>query len=382
MKFLNNVIYGLLLLCFSCTLSAQTVKQIEVAGNAPYVDHISLIPGTTDMDLLVKISFNEPNNSLTVHLISYRKLFAFQSNVRYSQVVRHHKLRPSRLPYVVESDEKAKYKMTKALRKSIKPKRKHVFRQWIAYEGLQPQPTEYKMVNDYIEQTFDILHEVADVSVTLRDLLVMNEQDSRKKTRYDLFFQTDLNRKYNISIRRDPCFGKEEAIQEAAAQVENIKASYNSLDQKFGRNSNLNTPESAKIFEEMKALVLKQYPRKEATNACPDIQSNIETYNSYVDAIQKMRCKFQVINRKESTKLDFSADYILTAARKIDNNTNKWLLSQDEIEKTDLEAACKQTIDLIESHVKRATAISHDQQAALNIFNQAKGYFHKTCTKK
>ncbi|HIZ90894.1 MAG TPA: hypothetical protein H9807_02035 [Candidatus Bacteroides merdavium] len=382
MKFLNKVIYGLLLLCISCTLNAQTVKQIEVAGNAPYVDHISLIPGTTDMDLLVKISFNEPNNSLTVHLISYRKLFAFQSDVRYSQVVRHHKLRPNKLPYVVESDEKAIYKMTKALRKSIKPKRKHVFNQWIAYEGLQPQPTEYKMVNDYIEQTFDILHEVADVSITLRDLLVMNEQDSRKKTRYDLFFQTDLNRKYNISIKRDPCFGKEEAIQESATQVESIKAGYTLLNQKFGQNSNQNTPESAKIFNEMKALLMKQFPRKEGNNACPDIQANIEAYNQYVDAIEKMQCKFQVLKKKGSTALDLSADYILTTARKIDNNTNKWLLSTDNIEKADLETSCNQAISLIETHVKQATHISQSQQDALNIFNQAKVYFRKTCTKE
>lgn len=75
----------------------------------------------------------------------------------------------------------------KPLRKSIKPKRKHIFRQWIEYEGLQPQPTEYKMVNDYIEQTFDILHEMADVSITLRDILVMSERTSRKKIKYDLF---------------------------------------------------------------------------------------------------------------------------------------------------------------------------------------------------
>lgn len=91
-----------------------------------------------------KINFDEPNNSLIVSLVSYRKLFVFQDNVRYSHVVRFNKLRPSKLPYVVKSDEKARYKMTRPLRKSIKPKRKHIFKSWIKYEGLQPQPTEYK----------------------------------------------------------------------------------------------------------------------------------------------------------------------------------------------------------------------------------------------
>ena len=176
MKFLKTIIYGLITLCFGSSLRAQTVKQIEVAENAPYVDHISLKPGATDMDLLVKINFDEPNNRLIVSLISYRKLFVFQENVRYSHVVRFNKLRPNKLPYVAESDEKAKYKITRSLRKSIKPKRKHIFKSWIKYEGLQPQPTEYKIVNDYIEQTFDILHKAADVSITLRDILVMNEQ--------------------------------------------------------------------------------------------------------------------------------------------------------------------------------------------------------------
>ena len=382
MKFLNHILYGLITLCFCSSLKAQTVKQIEVAANAPYVDHISLIPGTTDMDLLVKINFDEPNNSLIVSLVSYRKLFVFQDNVRYSHVVRFNKLRPNKLPYVVKSDEKAKYKMTRSLRKSIKPKRKHIFKSWIKYEGLQPQPTEYKMVNDYIEQKFDILHKVADVSITLRDILVMTEQISQKEMKYDLFSQTNLNRTYHISIKRDPCFGKEDAIQTTATQVENIKAGFTALNQRFGSGSRLNTSESEDLFNEMKTLLLKQYPKKEETSTCPDIQTNIATYNSYVDAIQNMQCKSQIIREKQNVKLELSAEYILSMAKKIDNSTNRWLLSSDNIEKTDLEVTCSQIIDSIETHVQQATDISHDQQAALAIFNKAKIYFRQTCLNK
>lgn len=210
----------------------------------------------------------------------------------------------------------------------------------------------------------------------------MSEQASQKKITYDLFFQTDLNRKYNISIKRDPCFGKEKEIQAAATQVKNIKAGYITLYQKFGAHSNLNNPEGAKIFNEMKALLLKQYPKMEETSTCPDIQSNIETYNCYVDTIQNMRCDFQIIKEKQTAMLGLSADYILTTARKIDNYTNKWLLSSDNIEKKDLEVACKQAIDLIETHVGRATVINNEQQAALGIFNKAKTYFRQTCQKK
>lgn len=80
--------------------------------------------------------------------------------------------------------------------------------------------------------------------------------------------------------------------------------------------------------------------------------------------------------------LALSPDYILATARKIDNNTNKWLLSSDNIEKKDLEAVCKQAIDLIETHIRQATEINNEQQAALGIFNKAKAYFRQTCLKK
>ena len=190
------------------------------------------------------------------------------------------------------------------------------------------------MVNDYIEQTFDILYQSADISITLRDILVMSEQASQEKITYDLFFQTDLNRKYIFpSKRRSLVIRKEKEIQAAATQVKNIKAGYITLYQKFGAHSNLNNPEGAKIFNEMKALLLKQYPKMEETSTCPDIQSNIETYNCYVDTIQNMRCDFQIIKEKQTAMLGLSADYILTTARKIDNYTNKWLLSSDNIEK-------------------------------------------------
>ena len=113
MNLWSKVICTLLLLCFYGTLQAQGVKQVEVSAETPYVDHISLLPGSSDMDLLMKIAFDEPENKLTVSLISYRKLFVFQTNARYSQVVKGSRLRPDRLPYVVASDARVRYAMGK-----------------------------------------------------------------------------------------------------------------------------------------------------------------------------------------------------------------------------------------------------------------------------
>lgn len=101
-----------------------------------------------------------------------------------------------------------------------------------------------------------------------------------------------------------------------------------------------------------------------------------------MDAIQNMQCKFQIIKEKQHVMLEISAEYILSMARKIDNSTNKWLLSSDDIEKSDIEATCNQIIDSIDTHVQQATDISHSQQEALAIFNKAKIYFRQTCLNK
>lgn len=385
MSFLSKIIiYGFLLIGFCQFTGAQTTKQIEVDGNEPYVDHVSLMEGSTDMDLLVKFMFDEPNNSLKVSLISYRKLFVFQDNTRYSRAVWCFKLRPNKLSYVVESDEQARYKLTKALRKSIKPRRKHIFKRWIEYEGLQPQPTNYKMVNDYIEQKFDILYKEAPVSITLRDILVMNEQITSKKKKYDLFYQTDLNRKYEITIKRDPCFGKEEALQAAIVRAENIQTSFTSFNQKFKSSSSLNSPEGDKLFHEMKALLQEQFPKTEETSPCPEIQQNIDLYNSYVDSIQFVQSPFQIKIQEweKPQELDLSADYILMMARKIDSNVNKWLLSSDPVEKRDLEKSCEEIINSIQTHVNQAARINAKQKTAIAIFKEAKDYYHRTCVKE
>lgn len=379
MNFRKLFIYIFMCCCCHWVLKAQTIKQIEVAGNEPYVDHVSLIPGDRDMDLLIKIAFDESNNSLTVSLISYRKLFVFQRDVRYSQVVRCFKLRPGKLPYVVESDEQARYKLTKPLRKSIKPKRKHIFKQWISYEGLQPQPSDYKMVNDYIEQSFDILHRNNFVTVSLRDIIVMDEQSFSKKKKYDLFFQTDLNRTYEIILKRDPCFGKEEVLQIATKRLENIQSGFAEFKKVFARLSGSHIAGNEKVYSDMKSLLLAQFPKVEDTDLCPAVQANIELYNSYVDSIQGMVLPVVSKIQRQEKALELSADYILTMAKRIDSSVSRWVISSDSVEKRDLETLCREIIQQIQSSVDQSTYMNESQRAAIRIFNSAQNYFYKIC---
>ena len=171
----RNIMVGLCIFFGSLfSLQAQTVREIEVAQDQSYTDHVSLKQDAKDMDMIVKFIFNEAENTLEVNLISYRNLFVFHEDLRYKQAIKHKKIRPDRFPYVIESAEGMKYKTTKDFRKSIiGSKKEHVFNHWLAYEGIQPQPTDYKMVNDYIKQKFDIVNKDTLDTITLQDLLVM-----------------------------------------------------------------------------------------------------------------------------------------------------------------------------------------------------------------
>ena len=156
---------------------AQTVKEITLSQEHSFTDHIALANDSRDLDLMVKLVFNESENTLTVSLVSYRDLFVFQDDVPFQQAIKGDRLRPDRLPYVVQSDPKAQFVLDKSLKASLeKPHKKLLFHRWITYQGLQPQPIEYKMVNEFIEQTFDIQSKNNRVQVTLRDLFVMEPQ--------------------------------------------------------------------------------------------------------------------------------------------------------------------------------------------------------------
>lgn len=376
-------IYIILVFClFSLNvIHGQTVKQIEVEEGKPFVDHIALVEGGKDMDLLVKFTFNEPHNSLTVSLISYKKLFVFQDNVRYKKSKRFRKLIPEKLPYVVATEPTAVYKYTKSLRKSIKPKRKHVFKRWIMTEGLQPQPIEYKMVNDFIEQGYDILAKNNKVVVQLRDVLVMEQKPSSKKKYYELFFQTNLNLDYEITIKRNPCFGLDELLLVNQQHRENVEKSFLSLKAKFGPDSGPVSKVKVPLFHEMKAMLLDQFPKVNETSECLKIQEEIDKYNAYVDSISQIKYSYEE-EMKKPLSLDLEADYILQMARKIDNLVNRWQIVTDETEREDLSMDCFEIISSISDHINKAATMNNRQAAAVQVFLKAKAYYENNCTGK
>ena len=66
MKFRIKAICLLLLLGSFGLSEAQTLKQVEVSGSAPYVDNVALMPGSADMDMMVKMLHSVLKSSLLV----------------------------------------------------------------------------------------------------------------------------------------------------------------------------------------------------------------------------------------------------------------------------------------------------------------------------
>lgn len=376
-RIVYRIVCLLMLVGMVYPIQAQTKRTIQVAQDNSYTDHVSLKKDSKDMDLMVKFVFDESSNTLTVSLISYRSLFVFHEDVRYKQVVKCKKLRPERFPYVVEADPEMKYKLTKELRRQILgPKKHHVFKRWLGYQGLQPQPMDYKMSNDYIEQKFDILDKDTLVTVSLRELMVM-EPTPGKENRMDFIHYTDLDREYEVHINRNPCFGKEEEIVSVGVMVDNIRTNYGTLKEQYA-SQDLLGKETLEALEEIRGMLLMQFPRKNGTNACPEIQRQLDVYNCYVDSIVQLEdIKIALENRRP--RLAVGVEQLLSVARIVDNNVASWLISDDVVEKGDLVKRSQLLIDEINQQLMGDVEMDGEQTEAVGVFRRAESYFKRTC---
>ena len=400
MKKIDMIIRQKLLLLLSCCLwatmgmaqtllpVAQTVKSIAVAQGAPYTDHIALMDDSRDMDLMVKFVFDEGQNQLTVSLISYRSLFVFREDTRYKMAVRCHRLRPDRFPYMVEAEKGAKFKITKGFRRQVpKPRRKYVFKRWVEYDGLQPAPMEYKMVNDYIEQTFDIVGKRDFVTVSLRDIMVMEKKGRKrlnKPDNYSVFFRRDLNTTYQVHLQRNPCFGLDEEISAAGKARAAVVKAYKSLHKAYGSGV-VTTEEALKGFTDMKALLQSQYEHNSETSPCPDIQQFREDYNLYVDSIARLKCMLQESkpalfrDGAGQAEMEFDVKTVLEEARQIDNLVSRWMVSNDAAERHDIVKRCMDMINKTSRMLGNSRGVTPEQREAVTLFRAAERYFNTTC---
>lgn len=362
-------------------LQAQTIRTIQVAQGASYTDHISLKEDSKDMDLMVKFVFNEENNTLTVTLISYRMLFVFWDNVHYKPLIKGRTLRPDQLPYVVDTKPKDKYKVTKFFRATVpEPREDFYFQRWIDYEGLQPAPQDYKMVNDYITQPFDIQNKRTMVTVRLHDVFLMEKVEKKKYNRYDIPFGRDLDLVYQVNIVRNPCFGLDEDIAAAKNALDGVSKNYSSFKKKYGSGI-LGSEESLKLFQELQGTLLGQFQHHDVQSDCPDIQAAWDDYNHYVDSIGAMKCIVRTAE-EVAASADLSPEsltILMSKARQIDRLVSRWLVSTDSMERHDLEAQCEKLISEVNTMIGKSGGHTPEQRDAIAMFRAAERYYQNTC---
>ncbi len=384
----------LLFLCLvTATASrAQTVKNITVSQGKSYTDHISLKDDSRDMDLMAKFIFNEQTNTLNVCLISYRDLFVFPTDVPMKKTLSGKRIKPDKLPFVVNSESGVKYVLTKEYLKTLPPNRKKaIFHQWATAEGLQPIPKEYKMVNDFVSQDFSIMNKADAVSITLRDVLMLEKQETGNpnKVQYDVVWGKDLNTTYHVYIERNPCFGMEEQIAAAQKALDAITSAFHNLQERFGSGV-VSTAASLANFKEMRDLLIGQYPRKTEASPCPDIQQKQDAYNSVLDSITSMSCRMinaasyvggagRAVGKGGAPREGVDAGFILTQARLIDDAVSQWVLSKDMAQKADLKKKCQEIISTVKTAVAQKGLVNESQRKAYSHFNEAAAYCRSTC---
>lgn len=370
----------LLAIVFVTSLHAQAVKEITVTNLASYTDHLSLKKDSRDMDLIVKFVFNEESNTLEVSLISYRSLFVFWDQVRYKPTICwwNSRIRTKKLPYIVQVDPDDKFKLSKEFKQSVpKPRRKHIFNRWFVCDGLQPVQQDYKMVNEYISQKFDIPNKRTDVMLTLRDVFVM---DQTAKNKYEIVFGKDLNTKYQIHIQRDPCFGKEVEMKSAMDAQKAIASAYTKFYKKYG-SGKVKSEESLKIFNEMHDLLVGQYKRIDAISDCPEIQKYRDSYNLYTDSIGRMTC---IVDGQTGSGVALGPSTVqpkslLSKVRQLDQLVATWKNSNDMLEKRDLAEQGRQLIEKCKKEIGTAGTYTPEQKQAIDMFQQAVRYFNNVC---
>ncbi len=378
------------ILLFSCMLiaaglTAQTVKPITISQEDSYTDHITLKNDATDKDLMVKFDFSEADNTLTVTLISYRMLFVFWDDTRYKSAIGGRKIHVDKLSYVANCNPKDRFRLTKAFRNSLpKPYSKHVFRKWFSCDGLQPVDQELQMVNDYIVQVFNIQGKREKVSVTLRDLMLMDLVKQKGEARnYEISYGKDLNTVYNITIQRDPCFGFNEEITASQSALSAAQKSYDALKKKYGKGT-VGDEAALKVFQELKETLTAQYQKNPDVSPCPTVQQNRDQYNLLVDSIANVKVQVNPEGSGSMANLGpkgraVNNKTILSNARQLDKMVARWLLSNDPIERKDISKQCDEIIKDTKTILSTGSTSTPEDRNAVTIFRKAEKYYNNTC---
>ncbi len=365
----------MLFVCFSS--KAQTIKEIKVSDKQSFSDHILLENGEKNIELVAKFVFDEPKNSLIVSIISYDNLFVFDTNVIYKNIISCGKLHPAKLPYVVEFNPKTKFIIGKSIKKLFKKyhtkKRSYEFQNWISYTNLQAQEYQSVLINEFLERKFDILNKETKVQVGFNEILTIENISHKQKERYEIPFLKDMDRVYNITIERNPCFEKDEEIEFEKQRYTLIKKNYDDLIQKF--DVEVKDTVRALEYNKMRDLIISTYPKVDKINACGDIAEFRRLYNGYVDSLQLTGYDIPSLIQKQ--EIDYV--YVQQQTTKLDNNIAKWQLSSILVEKKDLYTETYNIIEDVDALIQKSVVRSDKAIKVVANYKKAVSLFREIC---
>ena len=213
----------------------------------------------------------------------------------------------------------------------------------------------------------------------MRDLLLLDEVQQKGVARYyELSYGGDPNIVYAISLQRNPCIGMERDIQSASNALSAIRRSYDSFKALYDKGV-VNSEEGEKMFHELQEALQIQFPLNEDSSACPAIQQAFAQYNQLTDSIRSISVTLHLPAAEVEMDHSVNAKTIRANARMIDSNVARWLVTKDEMERTDLVSQCRNIIaDTNEMITKNGTR-TQEERNAVAVFRKAEQYFKRTC---
>lgn len=410
---IRNILYNILvMLMIPLAISAAepVIKPAVIAPDSMYEDVINLPFDDKGVDVTVHFTFDEDANILTLAISGTRKLFVFEADT-YIREAFHGKwfsrkrLHPERLRYPVLIQPHTKYLLSKQVRKGYKkPRRKHLFNRWLEYSGeIQTiLAKDYPLAIDSIVQKFVVHPQATKATVTLRNILVVDPDGGlapaiplpkSKKRKYEFVCDKDMALTYNLTLKRNPCFGKEAQTDSMRLAASEIEEAYHRLVKTSPEGVATSTAE-VDVFSQHKQYLLSQYQRISQRSECTELTGYIDRYNQYVDSIALAICHYEDPAASASAaaekakmergkrKIGLNARMLLHAAHSLDDLTARVLGTKDPVLKHDLIAEGRGIINSTNAALQQREVTTSEQKNALNVYRRAERYFQKETRKQ
>lgn len=373
---MKNKILILLICLFGVWYSnAQQAGRWELSAEQSVTDHIDIPTSRGDhVGMIVKIVFLENENTISVSLISYYTIFALWSDTPYKSAVGwFSRLKPHNLPFANECNEKTRFKVLSSAKKDMalytNSRRKYVMKQTLRADGAFPLEAPVKIINDVIEQKFLINGDTTNhISITLGDVLFM-ERRNTKKEKYDIFAYSKLDKKYKIEIKRNYCLGREKDIEVATTAVNALQSSLLSLGEIKSNTSISNTIEKKELFDNLKNIAIKRFPKNMMADKCPAVQDLYDHYNALVDSLQSMEIEVHMKSKVAD------GNYIRERTQELDHCMSVMQCSTDVAECLQMKKECEDIISEINLYIAGVEIVDDKTVRAMEMFYQAEKVF-------